>query len=106
MSLFSSYIFKIKISFNGKQYITFVDPKGIRTMSVIDDPKILFHKTIKEKEKELGDSSIVLNSFIISNTEYANLINTGTKLSKEEMEKLNILFQADDRASYIEKIKY
>ncbi|KNZ70223.1 Type III restriction enzyme, res subunit [Thermincola ferriacetica] len=95
--------FILWILYNGKQYITFVDPKGIRNMS-IDDPKIQFHKTIKEKEKEIGDSSIVLNSFIISNTEYANLINTGTKLSKEEMEKRNILFQADDRASYIEKM--
>lgn len=95
--------FILWILYNGKQYITFVDPKGIRNMS-IDDPKIQFHKTIKEKEKELGDSSIVLNSFIISNTEYANLINTGTKLSKEEMEKLNILFQVDDKADYIEKM--
>jgi len=57
-----------------------------------------------EKEKELGDSSIVLNSFIISNTEYANLTNTGTKLSKEEMEKLNILFQVDDKTDYNEKM--
>lgn len=92
--------FILWILYRGKQYITFVDPKGIRNMSVYDK-KIQFYRTIKEKEAELGDSSIVLNSFIISNTEYANLLNTGTKLSKEELDKFHILFQIEDRETYI-----
>ncbi|UYZ13740.1 DEAD/DEAH box helicase family protein [Brevibacillus sp. WF146] len=95
--------FIVWILYQGKQYITFVDPKGIRNMSVYDK-KIQFYQTVKEKEATLGNSSIVLNSFIISNTEYVNLLNTGTKLSKEELEKFNVLFQVEDKATYIGKM--
>lgn len=53
------------------QYISFIDPKGLlRTQW--DDPKIEFHKTIKELEERLQptntDKKIVLNSFIMSGT--------------------------------------
>ncbi|TJZ40060.1 restriction endonuclease subunit R [Priestia megaterium] len=92
--------FIIWMIYNNKQYITFADPKGIRNLS-ITDPKLEFHSIIKEMEERLNDSSIILNSFIISNTYYADLINTGTTLQKEEMEKRNILFQFDDRDTYI-----
>ena len=54
-----------------KQYITFIDPKGLLRMS-IDDPKIEFHKKIKELETRLSPAAdgkkIVLNSFIMSST--------------------------------------
>jgi len=86
---------------DNKQYITFADPKGIRNLS-ITDPKLVFYQTIKEMEERLDDSSVVLNSFIISNTNYVDLINTGTILPKEEMEERHILFQFDDRDTYIE----
>ncbi|MCG7344776.1 DEAD/DEAH box helicase family protein [Sporosarcina sp. ACRSL] len=87
--------------YNNKQYITFADPKGIRNLS-ITDPKLVFYQTIKEMEARLGDDSVILNSFIISNTYFADLINTGTTLPKEEMESRNILFQFDDRETYID----
>lgn len=95
--------FIIWLIFNKKQYITFADPKGIRNLS-IDDPKISFSKTIKELQNRLDDKDIVLNSFIISNTSYADLINTGEKLSKEEMNNMHILFQYDDKENYIESM--
>ncbi|WP_392401159.1 DEAD/DEAH box helicase family protein [Bacillus cereus] len=84
-----------------KQYITFADPKGIRNLS-IDDPKINFHQTIKELEKRLDDKNIILNSFIISNTIYVDLINSGEKISIEDMNNKHILFQYDDSETYIE----
>jgi len=59
---------------DNKQYITFADPKGIRNLS-ITDPKLVFYQTIKEMEERLDDSSVVLNSLIISNTNYVDLIN-------------------------------
>ncbi|WP_387407203.1 DEAD/DEAH box helicase family protein [Priestia aryabhattai] len=93
--------FILWMCFNDKQYITFADPKGIRNLS-INDPKLAFYKTIKEMEKRLDDSSVVLNSFIISNTYYDDLINTGTILTKEEMEDRHILFQFDDKETYIQ----
>lgn len=93
--------FIIWMLYNNKQYITFADPKGIRNMS-ITDPKIEFYSTIKEMEERLNDNSIILNSFIISNTYYADLINTGTTLSKEEMAERHVLFQSDDKDTYID----
>lgn len=87
----------------GKQFITFADPKGIRNLS-IDDPKVEFASTIKELEAELADPNVVLNSFIISNTPFESLINTGTTLTKEEMNQKHILFQYDDENTYIQKM--
>lgn len=86
--------------YDNKQYITFADPKGIRNLS-ITDPKLVFYQTIKEMEARLGDGSVILNSFIISNTLHADLINTGATLPKEEMEARHILFQYEDRETYI-----
>lgn len=93
--------FIIWLIYKNKQYITFADPKGIRNLSVTD-PKLEFYCTIKEIEKKLNDESVILNSFIISNTYYADLINTGYILPKEEMEKRHILFQYDNKETYID----
>jgi len=53
------------------QYISFIDPKGLRHLQW-DDPKIEFYATIKELEERLkptsGGKKIVLNSFILSGT--------------------------------------
>lgn len=53
------------------QYISFIDPKGLRHLQW-DDPKIEFHATIKELEVHLqpisSDKKIVLNFFIMSGT--------------------------------------
>ncbi len=53
-----------------KQYINFIDPKGLRNLKGPDDPKIAFYKTIKSIEDDLRsqDSMVKLNSFIVSNT--------------------------------------
>ena len=54
-----------------KQYISFIDPKGLIHIGP-DDPKIEFYKTIKDLEARLAPTSsgktIVLNSFIMSGT--------------------------------------
>ena len=50
-----------------QQRVIFVDPKGIRNLGP-SDPKILFHETIKEIEHRLGDPTVNLQSFIVSNT--------------------------------------
>lgn len=53
------------------QYISFIDPKGLRQVKK-NHPKIEFYKEIKKKEAELQptapDKRIVLNSFILSGT--------------------------------------
>lgn len=89
-----------------KQYITFVDPKGIRNLEGITDPKIAFHKTIKEIETKLADPNVVLNSFIISNTPLKEVkwwTNSGMSEAeaKSDFKTQNVLFQVEDRESYV-----
>ena len=54
-----------------KQYISFIDPKGLMHVRP-DDPKVEFYKTIKNLEARLassaGGKTIILNSFIMSGT--------------------------------------
>jgi hypothetical protein len=49
------------------QFVIFVDPKGIRNLER-DGLKMQFYTTIKDIERRLGDPSVRLESFIISNT--------------------------------------
>lgn len=95
--------FIIWILYDNKQYITFVDPKGIRHHS-ITDTKLQFYQYIKELDERLDDKDLVLNAFTIANTSYHDLLDTGMKLSKEEMRTQHILFQNDDKETYIKEM--
>jgi hypothetical protein len=86
----------------GKQYVSFVDPKGIRNLGATD-PKIQFYLTIKEIEQRLGDASVHLQSFIISNTP-SHTMRMLWNMEKSEMQKRHVLFQEEDRGSYIGKM--
>lgn len=87
-----------------RQYINFIDPKGLRNLEGPDDPKIRFYETIKELERQLGDTGVTLNSFIISSTRYPEVAWWGDGLNKEEFERRNVLFQMEDRETYIRKL--
>lgn len=87
-----------------KQYITFIDPKGIRNSKGISDPKIQFHKVIKEKiQPQVAHENIVLNSYIVSNTSYWELPWKEDR-SIEEFHRNNVVFQKEDKNSYINQI--
>lgn len=85
------------------QYVTFVDPKGIRNLNGLLDPKIQFYKGIKDVEDRLGDTQVVLNSFIVSTTPYKDGGWWDGTLSMAEFEANNVLFQKDD-PKYIGKL--
>jgi hypothetical protein len=59
-----------------KQYMTFIDPKGL-VYHRESDPKFQFYKTIKELEQRpllqqtKGSKDIILNSFIISGSDFS-----------------------------------
>lgn len=59
-----------------KQYISFIDPKGLMHIRP-DDPKVEFYKTIKELEARLAPTAdgktVVLNSFIMSGSKSSEL---------------------------------
>lgn len=85
-----------------QQRIVFIDPKGIRNLEGMDDPKISFYKTIKQLEARLSDPNVQLTSFIISNTPYTQVAWWGP--SKDEFEAHHVLFQFEDKSTYIRKI--
>ena len=89
---------------DNKQYITFIDPKGLRNVDVVNGAKINFYKTIKEIESKLGDESTILNSFIVSTTSYNDLVEVQSTLTKEELEAKHVLFQKDDKETYVGKM--
>lgn len=91
--------------FTGKtQFVTFVDPKGIRNLEGPDDPKIRFYKTIKEIETRFADPSVTLNSFIISNTPYKDVGWWDGGITKAELETCHVLFQKEDQETYVAKL--
>ena len=81
------------------QYISFIDPKGLRHLQW-DDPKIEFHATIKELEARLqpssGDKKIVLNSFIMSGTRSEDLRQWWGKGKQERRAKNVFCLDEDD----------
>lgn len=80
----------------GKQYVTFVDPKGLRNLEGPDDPKIRFYRTIKELETRLGDPEVVLNSFIISQTPHQQVRWWDGGMSAADLERRHVLFRGAD----------
>lgn len=91
---------------DGKQYVTFIDPKGIRLLDGgFENKKITFYKKIKEIESQIrlktGDDSVILNSFILSRTPY-EIMEQHWHKTKVEIESRNVLFMQD--SDYIEKL--
>ena len=83
----------------GQQHVIFVDPKGIRNLGPTD-PKIQFHETVKEIEQRLGDTNVRLQSFIVSNTP-SHTMQMLWNTDKASMAARHILFQQEDKESYI-----
>ena len=92
------------IVFAGKQYISFIDPHGIRHAKGLDDRKIRFHKEIKNLENQIGDRDAILNSFIVSVTEFSQIKWWEKRLKKEDLEANHVVFQCKTDIGYIRKI--
>ena len=88
----------------GKQYISFIDPKGIRNSNPRNDPKMDLAIKIKDIQAKLGDINTVLNSFILSNTSLNTLNELHTNLTYQFFEDKNVLFQVERKSSYIGKM--
>lgn len=86
---------------SGKQWLSLIDPKGIRNLN-LNDAKFGLYKEIKELEKRLSDDSLSLSAFIISETRFVDLINVSE--SKDKIEERNVLFLEDTGSIYLEKL--
>ncbi len=88
------------MSETGQQWLSFIDPKGLRNMN-ISDPKLQLYEEVKVLEKQLNDPKLKLNAFIISQTHQNDLINNN--LSQTELENRNVLF-TDNSDRYLPKL--
>ncbi|HCL5071381.1 TPA: DEAD/DEAH box helicase family protein [Salmonella enterica] len=86
---------------SGKQWLSLIDPKGIRNLN-LDDAKFGLYKEIKELEKKLSDDKLSLSAFIISETRFVDLINVSEP--KDKIEERNVLFLEDTGSVYLEKL--
>lgn len=86
---------------SGKQWLSLIDPKGIRNLN-FDDAKFGLYKEIKELEKKLSDDNLSLSAFIVSETRFVDLINVSEP--KDKIEERNVLFLEDTGSIYLEKL--
>lgn len=84
-----------------RQTIAFVDPKGLLHARSLTDPKIQFHKTIKDIEKRLGDSRVTLHSFIMSTTPFDGIQWWDGDLTQDDFQQHNVFFRTPDPVDYV-----
>ncbi|MBV7538944.1 DEAD/DEAH box helicase family protein [Duganella sp. sic0402] len=94
---------------SGKQWLTFVDPKGLRNLD-LSHPKLGLYKEVKTLEATLagqtkaGEPPLVLNAFVLSPTKFSDLLNVGDTAKKAELESRHVLFMEDGASSYLKKL--
>ena len=93
----------------GEQWLTFVDPKGLRNMD-LTHPKLGLYKEVKalqatlNKQAKAGEPGLVLNAFVLSPTKFSDLLNVGDPAQKQELEDRHVLFMDDGRDAYLTKM--
>ena len=88
----------------GQQYLTFIDPKGLRNVP-FNSPKLNFGKEIKTLQESVNQSSvnpIILNSVILSSTRQDDEILS--QHTDEEYAEKHILFLDTGGFSYLPKL--
>jgi len=94
---------------SGKQWLTFVDPKGLRNLD-LSHPKLGLYKEVKTLETTLagqakaGEAPLVLNAFVLSPTKFTDLLNVGDPTKKADLESRNVLFMEDGASTYLKKL--
>lgn len=80
-----------------KQYVTFIDPKGIRNLKGLTDPKIqLFQYLQTDVAAQLANENLLLNSFIVSDTPMDKVeFWAKEQFAPKEFEQNHVLFMDD-----------
>lgn len=89
----------------GEQWLSFVDPKGLRQMD-LNHPKLGLYKEIKTIEATLNkpnEPKLNLEAFILSATKFTDLVNLGST-EKAELEQRHVLFMEDGATVYLKKL--
>ena len=85
----------------GKQFLNFIDPKGIRQMN-LTDPKLGLYREVKVLQDKLADPKLTLNAFILSGTPFDSLINVTCE--KSDLEDRHVLFMNEGESVYLSKM--
>jgi hypothetical protein len=96
--------FILWIKKDGKQYLTFIDPKGIRNSKGMNDPKIQFYKYLADKvQPQVINEDLILNSFIVSNTKWIE-VNWKDSHTISDFNDNHVYFQEEQSGEYIIKM--
>jgi hypothetical protein len=93
----------------GQQWLTFVDPKGLRNLD-LSHPKLALYKEVKLLETTLAKQTkprelpLILNAFVLSWTKFADLLNVGDPAKKADLEDRHVLFMEDGGGNYLKKL--
>ena len=85
----------------GKQWLSLIDPKGIRNMD-LDHAKFGLHDELQKLASELKIETPILSAFILSITKQADLINVG-HLTTQDFTDKHILF-IDNNQVYLKQM--
>jgi hypothetical protein len=91
---------------SGKQWLTFVDPKGLRNLD-LSHPKLGLYKEVKTLETaltRLGEPPLILNAFVLSPTKFTDLLNVGDSVTKVDLESRHMLFMEEGGNNYLKKL--
>lgn len=90
------------------QYVSFIDPKGITHLNGFSNSKVQLHKVIREEiEPGLHDANIILNSYIVSNSElkdvkhWVDFPELDLTSKQKKFNEHHIYFQRDQKEKYI-----
>lgn len=86
------------------QYISFIDPKGLRNVSGLQHPKIKFYQTVKDKiesKVKKTDPGITLNSFIVSPTRHEEVRHWQGGERIQDFNKHHVYFLHEQRDDYL-----
>ena len=85
----------------GKQWLSLIDPKGIRNMD-LDNAKFGLHDELQKLASELKIETPILSAFILSITKQADLLNVG-RLTTQDFADKHILFM-DSNQVYLKQM--
>ena len=85
----------------GKQWLSLIDPKGIRNMD-LDNAKFGLHDELQKLASELKIETPILSAFILSITKQADLLNVG-HLTTQDFADKHILFM-DSNQVYLKQM--
>lgn len=89
------------------QYISFIDPKGLRQINGFNHPKLRFYKTMKEKIEARvreKDKAVTLNSFIISPTTHDEVKHWQGGELITSFNKHHVYFMNEQKETYINSL--